>query len=90
MTSRALDPLPPVTNCHTFSDPLPLERDVLYGRPLNKSHPLLDSHFIQFQRLKSIYHLTISTEEEAAMDSHHGTLTIGCSPWNDHHGTITL
>ena len=24
---------PPVTNCHTFSDPLPLERDVLYGRP---------------------------------------------------------
>jgi len=26
-------PLPPVTNCHTFSDPLPLERDVLYGWP---------------------------------------------------------
>ena len=26
-------PLPPVTNCHTFSDLLPLERDVLYGRP---------------------------------------------------------
>src|SRR6218665_4012967 len=26
---------PPVTNCHTFSDPpLPLERDVLYRRPL--------------------------------------------------------
>ena len=26
---------PPVTNCHTFSDPLPpLERDILYGRPL--------------------------------------------------------
>src|SRR6218665_1840689 len=24
---------PPVTNCHTFSDPFPLERDVLYGRP---------------------------------------------------------
>src|SRR6218665_1267004 len=25
---------PPVTNCHTFLDPLPpLERDVLYGRP---------------------------------------------------------
>src|SRR6218665_1730745 len=23
-----------VTNCYTFSDPLPLERDVLYGRPL--------------------------------------------------------
>ena len=26
-----LNPLPSVTNCHT-SDPLPLERDVLYGR----------------------------------------------------------
>ena len=34
VTSHALDPPPPVTNCHTFSDPLPLERDVLYGRPL--------------------------------------------------------
>src|SRR6218665_757842 len=34
VTSHALDPLPPVTNCHTYSDPLPLERDVLYGRPL--------------------------------------------------------
>src|SRR6218665_1442150 len=29
-----LDPPPPVTNCHTFSDPL--ERDVLYGRPLSR------------------------------------------------------
>ena len=27
-------PLPSVTNCHNFSDPLPLEREVLYGRPL--------------------------------------------------------
>src|SRR6218665_2614326 len=25
----------PVANCHTFSDPAPLERDVLYERPLN-------------------------------------------------------
>src|SRR6218665_180444 len=25
---------PSVTNCHTFSDPLPLESDLLYGRPL--------------------------------------------------------
>jgi len=33
VTSHALYPPPPVTNCHTFSDPL--ERDVLYGRPLN-------------------------------------------------------
>jgi len=33
MTSHNLYP-PPVTNCHTFSDPLPpLERDILYGRP---------------------------------------------------------
>src|SRR6218665_3562181 len=27
-----LTPFPPVTNCHTFSDPT-LERDGLYGRP---------------------------------------------------------
>src|SRR6218665_3266231 len=30
VTSHALGPPPSVTNCHTFSDPLPLERDVLY------------------------------------------------------------
>ena len=36
VTSHALDPLS-VTNCHTFSGPLPpLERDVLYGRPLRR------------------------------------------------------
>src|SRR6218665_4226135 len=34
VTSHALGPPPPVTNCHTFLDPLPLEHDVLYGRPL--------------------------------------------------------
>src|SRR6218665_4180640 len=33
VTSHALDPHPPVTNCHT-SDPSPLEHGVLYGRPL--------------------------------------------------------
>src|SRR6218665_3966938 len=35
VTSHTLYPPPPVTNCHTFSDPsrTPLERDVLYGRP---------------------------------------------------------
>ena len=33
VTSHDLYPSP-VTNCHTFSDPLPpLERDILYGRP---------------------------------------------------------
>jgi len=26
--SHALGPLPSVTNCHTFSEPLPLERHV--------------------------------------------------------------
>ena len=31
--SQASRPPPPVTNCYTISDPLPLERDVLYGRP---------------------------------------------------------
>src|SRR6218665_1198082 len=34
VTSHALGSPPPVTNCHTFSDPSPLERDVLYGRLL--------------------------------------------------------
>src|SRR6218665_1768455 len=34
VTSHALGPPPSVTNCHTFLDPSPLERDVLYGRPL--------------------------------------------------------
>ena len=29
-----LDPRPSGKNCHTFSDPLPLELDVLYGQPL--------------------------------------------------------
>ena len=38
---------PSVTNCHTFSDPLPLERDVLYGRPLmHSSRPTLDTKYI--------------------------------------------
>jgi len=32
VTSHALGPLPG-TNCHAFSDPLLLEREVLYGRP---------------------------------------------------------
>src|SRR6218665_2637968 len=34
VTPNALDPRPSVTYCHTFSDPFPFERDVLYGRPL--------------------------------------------------------
>src|SRR6218665_185249 len=33
---------PPVTNCHTFSDPLLLERDVLYGRPIDQFNIVLD------------------------------------------------
>src|SRR6218665_1881077 len=37
-TSHAFD-ASPVTNCHTFSDTFPLERDVLYGRPLTCSSP---------------------------------------------------
>ena len=36
----------PVTNCHTFSDPLPLERDVLYGRP-HCSRGFLSGRFCQ-------------------------------------------
>ena len=50
---------PPVTDCHTFSDPLPLERDVLYGRPI----PALDLHpsqplnllFFSIKRLLAYY-----------------------------------
>ena len=29
---------PPDTNCHSFSDPLPFERDVLYGRFLVQAY----------------------------------------------------
>ena len=32
---------PPFTNCHTFSDPLPLERDLLYGWPLSLSYIII-------------------------------------------------
>ena len=40
VTSHNLYPPSPVTNCHTFSDPLPpLERDILYGRPLRRLVP---------------------------------------------------
>ena len=46
----------PVTNSHTFSDPLPLERDVLYGRPLSSESclvgPTLLSTSILFEKLR--------------------------------------
>src|SRR6218665_1059870 len=49
-----LDPSP-VTNCHTFSDPLPLERDVLYGRPFeNVSFPIAFLHFVTLWHLASV------------------------------------
>src|SRR6218665_1334589 len=38
VTSHALYPLP-LSQTVTFSDPLPLERDVLYGRPLRSDGP---------------------------------------------------
>ena len=31
-----LNPPSPVTHCHTFLDPIPLERDILHGRPPSK------------------------------------------------------
>jgi len=34
VTSYALGPHTPVTNCHTFSHLLPLERDILFGGPI--------------------------------------------------------
>ena len=47
----------PVTNCHTFSDPLPLERDVLYGRPLPAYFMVLNFYYgIQL----SIIHVHVS------------------------------
>src|SRR6218665_6986 len=33
--SHALDPLPSVTNCHTFSDPLPLEHEYFIDSPIS-------------------------------------------------------
>src|SRR6218665_580316 len=39
VTSHALGPLPPVTNCHTFSDPLPLSSMTYFmggGAQLNR------------------------------------------------------
>ena len=59
MTSHALDPPPPVTNCHTYSDPLPLERDVLYGRPLGNNSELLYFN----DRKKNLYEPLGSTGE---------------------------
>src|SRR6218665_808456 len=50
VTSHALYRPPSVTNCHTFSDPLPLERDVLYGRLLNNIN---SSHFLSQVQLNS-------------------------------------
>ena len=48
---------PSVTNCHTFSDPLPLERDVLYGRPpidnAAAAHFTLHISILQLQKLLS-------------------------------------
>ena len=41
-------PLPPVTNCHTFSDPL--ERDVLYGRLLWRANKRICSPFMTSSR----------------------------------------
>src|SRR6218665_1386360 len=39
---------PPVINCHTFSDPIPLERGVLYGRP---PIPKIDAYMYVFSAL---------------------------------------
>ena len=59
VTSHAFYPLPPVTNCHTFSDPLPLERDVLYGRPLGKHIGRMiqrvNNLFVLLQHVQKVY-----------------------------------
>ena len=37
---------PSLTNCHIFSDPSPLERDVLYGRPLMSDYGMLNKIWV--------------------------------------------
>ena len=51
VTPHALYPLPPVTNCHTFSDSFPLERDVLYGRSLTVDTNTLAFKFVASWKL---------------------------------------
>jgi len=46
-----LDSPSPDTDCHTFLDTLPLERDVLYGRPLRPGHILCGLDFRDSLRL---------------------------------------
>src|SRR6218665_2519236 len=55
-----LTPPPPVTNCHTLSDPLAhLERDVLYGRP---SHDVGVSPPLPHHRSRHFWREQISWE----------------------------
>src|SRR6218665_4012362 len=65
VTSHML--LTPVTNCHTFSDPLSLERDVLYGRSHRMDKPitktLMKVMFITSVK-SGIRHFSFSEEEE--------------------------
>ena len=52
VTSHALDP--PVTNCHTFSDPL--EHDVLYeGKDLVNNHQLQATRFLERNYPQSLH-----------------------------------
>jgi len=48
VTSHALYPPPPVTNCHTFSDPLPSSMTYFMDGPLTvlgwDKHPLYNVH----------------------------------------------
>src|SRR6218665_3371661 len=61
---------PSVTNCHTFSDTLPLERDVLYGR-LHKRLDLIDSMSFQLRlRQREIFTIKRMLIDRHAMQSH--------------------
>src|SRR6218665_2289388 len=64
LTSHALDPPPPVTNCHTFLDPLPLERDVLYGRPITK-----DSSHCLTVKLRFGHSLQVHTSSASSLQN---------------------
>ena len=61
VTSHDLYPLPPVTNCHTFSDPLPPFWSVTYfmdGPSRSPIQVLTELNAVQLQFLRETHHNT--------------------------------
>ena len=82
-------PPPPVKNCHTFSDPLPpLERDILYGRPLSSKHEHIKSSPL-YPDARCSFHVNCWIPEticrkEKKMQSYLNLLYVRvCSQWRD-------